>query len=309
MGATEQQILLTMGPEDQIALRLKMTIPTAKGPFPVVVSGDLCWDRITPPIVSQIIQRGYILVRFDRTEIAPDKNDRTQGAYRVYPEYDWGALAAWAWGYHRVVDYLVGLDFVDAGRIAITGHSRGGKAALLAGAMDERIAVTIANNSGCGGAGCYRHQAEGSEDITAITGNFPYWWGPRMKEFVGRVDRLPFDQHSLKALVAPRALLTTEALGDLWANPEGTQLTHTAARRVFEFLGAADRIGICFRPGQHEQNGDDWTVLLDFADLHLRGKLASRRFDICPFTDVPRACDWSAPSSPSPTRGLRPSGR
>jgi len=295
-GATEKQVLLTMGPQGKIALHLEMTLPAGDGPFPVIACGDMCWGRVGPTIVREVIQRGYILVNFDRTEVVPDRDDRAAGAYPLYGDHDWGALAAWAWGYHRVVDYLVRLDCVDAKRIAITGHSRGGKAVLLAGALDERISLTAPNNSGCGGAGCYRHQAPHSEDIAAITGKFPFWWGPRMKDFVGRVDRLPFDQHSLKALVAPRALLTTEALGDLWANPEGTQVTHTAARQVFEFLRAADRIGICFRQGQHEHGADDWAVLLDFADLHLRGKPTGRKFDQLAFPNAPKCFSWSAPA-------------
>ena len=279
-GAIHKKIALTMGPGDAIRLNLEAVIPAGKGPFPVIITGDLCWHRITADLLRRVVSRGYILVQFDRTEIVPDCDDgRAAAAYRLYPDCDWGALAAWAWGYHRVVDYLVGTDFADRARIGITGHSRGGKAALLAGALDERIGLVAPNNSGCGGAGCYRHQAAGSEDLGAITTNFPYWWGPRLKEFVGRVDRLPFDQDSLKALVAPRALLTTEALGDLWANPEGTQVTHLAARRVFEFLGAADKIGIYFRPGSHEQNIGDWEVLLDFADRQMLGKPVARRFD------------------------------
>src|SRR5205823_14582644 len=130
---------------------------------------------------------------------------------------------------HRVVDYLSTLDVIDKKHIAATGHSRGGKAALLAGATDERIALTAPNNSGCGGAGCYRFQADKSEDITAILKNFPFWFEPRFHEFIGRIDRLPIDQHTVKALVAPRALLSTEALDDLWANPKGTQQTYLAA--------------------------------------------------------------------------------
>ncbi len=162
--------------------------------------------------------------------------------------------------------------------------------------MDERIALTVPNNSGCGGAGCYRLQAPKSEDIAAITKNFPYWFHPRFRDFIGRVDRLPFDQHSVKALVAPRALLTTEALGDLWANPQGTQQSHRAAREVFEFLGAADKMGLVYREGKHEQNHEDWLVLLDFADKVFFDKPATRDFVRGAFPDAPRGYAWSAPA-------------
>ena len=219
-----------------------------------------------------------ILAEFDRAEIAPDSAERI-GLYSAYPQYTGGRLAAWAWGYHRVVDYLAAQTWVDQKRIVITGHSRGGKAALLAGATDERVAVTAPNNSGCGGAGCYRYQAGKCEDITAILKNFPFWFQPHFSDFIGKVDRLPFDQHTLKALVAPRALLTTEALGDLWANPQGTQHSHIAAKKVFDFLGVGNRLGIHFREGGHEQNLEDWKTLLDFADQQFFGKAVERHFD------------------------------
>ena len=179
--------------------------------------------------------------------------------------------------------------------ITVTGHSRGGKCALLAGAADERIALTVPNNSGCGGSGCYRLQADKSEDIAVITKNFPFWFAPRFKDFIGRVERLPFDQHTVKALVAPRALLTTEALGDLWANPLGTQQSNAAAREVFDFLGATDKIGIYFRPGGHEHNADDWSVLLDFADQQLLGKKVPRDFGKSAFSDAAKGYSWARP--------------
>jgi acetyl esterase/lipase len=172
---------------------------------------------------------------------------------------------------------------VDRQHIAVTGHSRGGKAALLAGALDERIALTAPNASGCGGAGCYRVLGEKSEDIAAITNRFSYWFHPRLKEFVSHVDQLPFDQHSLKALVAPRAQLSTEGLDDLWANPYGTQVSFVAARKVYEFLGAAGKIGIHFREGKHAHTAEDWQALLDFADLQFFGKNTETRFDKLPF--------------------------
>jgi hypothetical protein len=166
---------------------------------------------------------------------------------------------------------------VQTNHLAVTGHSRGGKAALLAGATDERIALTAPNNSGAGGAGCYRVQGPKSEALERITKVFPFWFESRLAEFGGKIDRLPIDQHSVKALVAPRALLTTEALGDLWANPSGTQQTHLAAREVYAFLGAADKIGIAFREGGHEHNLADWQVLLDFADRQWFGKQRATR--------------------------------
>src|SRR5205814_1139363 len=140
-----------------------------------------------------------------------------------------------------------------------------------------RLALSALNDSGCGGAGCCRFQGEKSEDIAAILKNFRFWFQPHFADFIGNTDRLPFDQHTVKALVAPRALLSTEALGDLWANPRGTQQSHAAAKEVFAFLGAADRIGIHFRTGGHKHRPEDWATLLDFADWQFFGRTVVAR--------------------------------
>ena len=298
-GAVEKQYTRLMGPEHRIRTTLHLTIPNGKGPFPVVITGDLSWgkldERAKGPAVAEMIKRGYMLAEFNRTEIAPDKKEDRGGIWQIYSLDDSSALAAWAWGYHRVIDYLLTRPDVQKDHIAATGHSRGGKATLLAGAFDERIALTVPNNSGCGGAGCYRLQAAKSEDIAAITKNFPYWFHPRFRDFIGQVDKLPFDQHSLKALVAPRAYLSTEALGDLWANPEGTQQAHAAAKEVFDFLGAGDKAGIYFREGKHEHNYDDWVVLLDFADKVFFNKPTQRDFNKPAFPDAKKSWSWSKP--------------
>ena len=294
-GAVERELLMGIGPDKKVTYRMILTIPDGKGPFPVIVKGDLCWGRISEAMVAAAVKRAYAVAEFDRTEIAPDSADRTKGVHALYPDSDWSTIGAWAWGFHRTVDYLLRQDFVDPKRIVVTGHSRGGKTALLAGALDERIALTAPNDSGCGGAGCYRVLGPKSEDIRAITDRFPFWFHPRFKDFVGRVERMPFDQHFLRALVAPRALLSTEALGDLWANPMGTQVSYEAARQVFGSLGAGERTGIHFREGKHEQNAEDWDALLDFADLQLFGRKVDRRFDKLAFPDAPRPYSWSAP--------------
>ncbi len=301
LDAIEKQVMLSMGPDQKLSFRLILTIPQGrKGPLPIVVKGDLCWGRISPSILAAAVERGYIVAEFDRTEIAPDSADRTKGVYPIYPDFDWAALCAWAWGYHRVVDYLTTNGIVDSRRIAVTGHSRGGKAVLLAGALDERISLTAPNDSGCGGGGCYRIQGEKSEDIGAITRRFPFWFQPRLSSFVGHVDQLPFDQHFLKALVAPRALLSTEALGDLWANPLGSEVTYLAAKEVYKFLNVPDRIGIHYREGKHEQNVEDWNVLLDFADFQFFGKMGGTKFDQLPFPEPPDAFTWKAPLTAEP---------
>jgi aldose 1-epimerase len=297
LHATRKKILLTMGPDGKASTHLNLTLPEGNGPFPAIITGDLGWGSVKEPIVAEVIRRGYALAEFNRTEIAPDAKGRDEGAYPVYPEYDWGGLAAWAWGFHRVTDYLLTLDNIDKQKIIVTGHSRGGKAALLAGALDERVALTVPNGSGAGGAGCYRVCPPDAESLKAIVGHFPYWFQPQFDQFVGHEDQLPFDQHEVKALVAPRALFTTDSLDDKWANPHGTQQTYLASKEVFEFLGAGQKTGLHFRHGPHAQNLEDWTALLDFADHVLLGKPAAHPFDQVPFPDDPKSYAWAAPTS------------
>jgi hypothetical protein len=270
---------------------MTMLIPPGDGPFPVVLNGDGCWKYASDEVNAEIIRRGYIFAQFNRVEIVPDADstERNTGLYQVYPEGNYGALSGWAWGYHRCVDVLEKMSIVDVAKIGIAGHSRGGKAVLLAGATDERITVTAPNNSGSGGAGSYIFQGPDSETINDNIRVFSYWFGPDLKAYLNRENELPFDQHFLKALITPRALLTTEALGDLWANPTGTWQTHLAAKQAYHFLNAPEQIGIFFREGGHNHGFDDWCVFLDFMDWQLFGKTPAIDFNKNPFTDTPMA--------------------
>ena len=297
IAGSERTIALTCGPGGAFTVDVVLTTPTGNGPFPVIVVGDLCWKRLATPIVQAVITRGYALAEFDRTRIARDDKEALLPLGTAFPGNDAGAVAAWAWGFQRVIDHLLTRPEIDRTRVIATGHSRGGKAVLLAGALDERIALVAPNNSGCMGAGCSRfaHDGEGVERITRV---FPHWFAARLRGFIEQLDRLPFDQHTLKALVAPRPLLSTEGLGDAWANPRGTQITFQAAREVYRFLGAEAAIGIVYRPGGHEHGLADFTALLDFADLQLRGKPSPRKFDELAFD--PATVDyftWSAPAA------------
>jgi hypothetical protein len=246
------------------AFLMQVFVPDGDTAMPVVLSGDGCWHNATDQVIAEVLRRGHIFAQFNRVEVAADPSPPSVGAQNTSC-----ALAWWAWAYHRAVDALSSLAFVNPAAIAVVGHSRGGKAALLAGATDDRIALTCANNSGAGGAGCFRIQGEGAETLGDLLEKFPHWMNPALHAFVGRENELPFDQHFLKALIAPRALLTTEALDDHWANPVGTWQTHLAAAQVYELLSAKEKIACKFRSGGHEHNFEDWCAFLDFADLHL----------------------------------------
>ncbi len=283
----QQYRIITEGGSSSFWFVVDMFIPKADSSarFPVVITGDGCWLYVSEAVRAEVLSRGYILVVFNRTEIVPDEYspDRNAGLYLIYPQGNFGAISAWAWGYHRVVDFLFTHPNVNTSQIAIVGHSRGGKTVLLAGATDERIALTAPNNSGCCGAGCFRILGEGSETLAYILNAVPYWFSKKLVNYIGRENELPFDQHSLKALLAPRLLLSTEALDDLWANPKGTFATYLAAKEVYRFLGVEDKIGIYYRHGGHNHGIDDWKVFLDFADMHFLGKPSSINFDKNPF--------------------------
>lgn len=250
-----------------IAFHMDLFLPPGEGPFPVLLYGDGCWFCVTDAIRMEILGRGYGLAVFNRSELARDKPGcRDRGIWDLYPGGDFSTLAVWAWGYHRAVDALLRLPFVDPGKIAITGHSRGGKTVLLAAATDERIAAVGANNSGCGGAGCYRILGEGCETLASITKQFPHWFNPAIRDYIGRETELPFDQHFLKALVAPRALWEGTALEDIWSNPPGSVATHEAAGAVYRLLGAEDRYAFETREGNHAHSAVSFTQFLDFLD-------------------------------------------
>lgn len=278
---------------------LDLYLPAGDGPFPVMLDGDACWPIMTPEKARLLMGRGYVLAWFNRLEFAGDTKETAGrgGLYHLH-DGDYGALAAWAWGYSRALDFLATLDFVAADRVIAVGASRGGKAALLAVAADERFAMAAPNNSGCCGAGCFRHLGPKAETLADMIEHAGFWLSPRLADYVGREGELPLDQHFLKALIAPRPLLTTEALGDLNANPTGTWLTHAAAREAWRFLGAEQRCGIWYRAGRHEHTPADWQAALDFADWHLHNRPPADldAFNTCPFDDLPAAHTWSAPA-------------
>jgi len=278
------QVRLTIPGPYPVSFRLDLLIPPSNGPRAVLLCGDACWHYVSDMVKEEVLRRGYLLALFSRVEIVPDLAESAGSAnlYRNHPGQHFGAIAAWAWAYHRCVDYLLTLDVVDLTRIAIAGHSRGGKTTLVAGATDPRIALTCANNSGTGGSAAYRIRNEGSERLGDLCRQFPHWMHPDFGRFAGCEESLPFDQHLLQALVAPRGLLLTEALSDFWSNPVGSWHAHHAAKEIYRSFGVPERAGIHFREGDHSHVYEDWLTTLDFADLLFFGTKCDRDFAASP---------------------------
>jgi hypothetical protein len=243
--------------------------------------------------IDLILERGYALACFYSGDIDPDTPDMSDGiGPAFYKNGERGAtdpatIMLWAWGYHRVVDFLeqAAQNQVDAKRIAVVGHSRNGKTALLAAAFDERIALVIPLQAGCGGTAPSRTTDPKAESVKRINTSFPHWFNGNFKQFNDDTSRLPFDQHCLIALCAPRPVLLPNAEEDLWANPSGQFELLKAASPVYQLLGVqglADnaepemnklidsRLGYFVRPGKHAMTRADWEVFLTFADKHLK---------------------------------------
>ncbi len=240
--------------------------------YPVILTGDACFRYCNSAVIENALSRGFLVAVFNRVEFAKDVEgeERCGGIYDMYPDMEFGAISAWAWGYSRAMDALETLPFVDRENISITGHSRGGKTVLLAGAVDKRFAVVNPNDSGCCGGGCFRYRTEprgemrGNERLEDILELFPYWFGPKLSQYIGREEELPFDQHFLKAAVAPRKLLETNGRDDTWANPKGAYITYEAAKEVFELYGVPENIAYRIRSGGHAHMLSDFEALFEF---------------------------------------------
>lgn len=174
-----------------------------------------------------------------------------------------GTLIAWAWAIMRGVDLLEMLPEVDARRIVATGWSRLAKAALIAGAFDPRIAVTVPCQTGAGGVPLARRNF--GETVQKAVEVFPHWFCPAYRNYVGREQSLPFDQHDLLACVAPRPLLVL-GFGDLWYDANGEEMACAAAAPAWMSAGVRDMPRYFRRPERHGLSELDWLLILDFAD-------------------------------------------
>jgi hypothetical protein len=242
--------------------------------------------------IAMAIEAGCAVATAYYGDIDPDFDDGFQnGVHALFPEHRasaehperWGSIAAWAWGLSRLYDCLAtSVPQVDSRRVAVLGHSRLGKAALWAGATDQRFAAVISNDSGCGGAALSKRIF--GETVGRINDSFPHWFCPNFRQYSLHESRLPIDQHQLLALMAPRPLYVASASEDLWADPRGEFLAIHGAQPVYQRLGfpalgfhdlpepgaaTIGRVSYHLRAGKHDIDAWDWEHYLQMVAAEL----------------------------------------
>lgn len=244
--------------------------------------------------LRDVFRRGYAYVIFSNNDCGEDTTLRNEDGswafrntrfYPAYPNYDWGLLGGWAWGVSRIVDYLGTDPAIDKSKLIVSGVSRTGKSALIAGAFDERIAMAAPVVTGGGGIGAYRFSGEGrggKEGLGDMMRKYPNWFSPHLRQFWGHVDRLPFDQHWFLALMAPRPFIALEGVDDQVSLENAVKQSWLGAQPAYALFNATDKLGVNYAKHGHTFTNEDWNAMLDFADKQLRGMRIERRFDQFP---------------------------
>lgn len=288
--------------QKRVAINLTLFIPNnAKSPSPAFLLINNRPKENTDPsrlIKSEfwpaeiLIESGYAIAAIHVSDMAPDnKNEFMNGVLQLYPEQlnaDNGmrAIGAWGWGASRVMDYFETDPQIDAKRVALTGHSRGGKASLWAAANDQRFALCISNCSGNTGAALARRKF--GERIKVINTAFPHWFNTNYKKYNDHEELLPVDQHMLISLIAPRPVYATNASEDLWADPKGTFLSLKNAEGVYALYGLKSKLpeappglntpiveaplAYHNREGKHDLTVYDWKQFIRLADAYYQKK-------------------------------------
>lgn len=247
-------------------------------------------DRYLP--VEEIIDNGFGIFTVCYEDVTADNGDFTSGLAALFSEgeartpHGTGKIGYWAYMASRMMDYLVTRPEVDPHAVGVAGHSRLGKTALLTAALDERFAFACSNDSGCSGAALARGRCEGGESLRVICSHFPYWFAPQYQSHVDREREMPFDQHCLLSLIAPRGICVGGAIDDVWADNDNQFLSCVAADAVFRLYGveglspvsrlpqcgdviAGERMCFHLRAGGHFFSRTDWLHYLAFAKRFL----------------------------------------
>ncbi|KAI5807817.1 hypothetical protein DFH27DRAFT_510406 [Peziza echinospora] len=242
------------------------------------------------------LKEGVAVVTFDYTSVAPDSNGKTGAFWSLYNGKDIGALTAWAWGFHRVIDALaLQVPEIDNTKVGVTGCSRLGKAALAAGLFDDRVTLTMPMSSGIQGLGPYRYSLSGQgENLENSKSGAGWWTNSGMGTFVNQATKLPYDAHTIAAAIAPRALIMDQGQSDPYVDSKGTAVTvFPAAKLVYEWLGEGDKIALALRSGGHcDQSGD--TNVLPYVLHILKGAAMTRDYStLSPWSAMPEAYPWA----------------
>jgi hypothetical protein len=311
-AATLKQVEITISAGgNSLVIHLSLFVPN-KVPKPVPAFLLICNrspENIDPTRktksefwpAEEVIARGYAIAAFCNADVDPDKHDGFKdGIHGLLdggnrPPDAWGTIAAWAWGASRCMDYFETDKDIARDKVAVVGHSRGGKTALWAGAEDQRFAIACSNDSGCGGAALSRRKTKEKETVAKINKSFPHWFNENFKSFGGREEALPVDQHMLIALIAPRAVCVASAEQDLWADPRGEFTSISLAGPVYQLFGKqglgespkmpaigeplhGDGAHYHIREGKHNLTLFDWQCYMDFADkVFGKGRLIEGR--------------------------------
>lgn len=237
-------------------------------------------EYIAEPPFEMILDRGYAVALIYPGDLVPDNRTSAMAPLAAYsPQDRSGAIATWAYAYSKAIDVLETRPEYDSERMAVWGHSRNGKSALLAGAFDPRIDLVISHQSGTGGTTLTR--SYNGESVAQITDGYPHWFNEAYAGYSDREAEIPVDQHQLIALLAPRPLLIGGAWRDRWSDPMGSYQAARGANPVYALYGSqglrqsglgdfdpSGDIAITMRNGLHGVNGNDWTGFLAFLDAH-----------------------------------------
>ncbi len=251
--------------------------------------------RMRDVIAANLVGHGFAYATLNYSSIEPDRQDGLKANLarglalapgQTEPALDeWGAIAAWAWGISRLVDYLETEPTVDAKRIAITGCSRLGKTVIWAGARDARIAMVIDSCSGEGGSALSRRNYGETIKHLVAPGRYPYQFCANYAKWGDKVDEFPVDSHMLVALIAPRPVLIQTGTKDIWSDPYGMFLAAVAAEPVYRLLGieglgtnkmpAAGEpilhtVSFLMHEGGHGMVNSDWDVYFKFMETYLK---------------------------------------